>query len=114
MERRVLHAQRQIRRARHAHRSRRSRVARSLRRDALEGKNYVEQYVQTLTHEIKSPLSAIRGAAELLEEEMPREQRSRFVANIRQEADRLHKIAERLLDLSAVEARKALENVAAF
>jgi len=36
-------------------------------RDALEGKQYVEQYVQTLTHEIKAPLSSIRGAAELLQ-----------------------------------------------
>ncbi len=34
----------------------------------LEGKEYVEQYFQKLTHEVKSPLSAIRGAAELLEE----------------------------------------------
>jgi two-component system sensor histidine kinase CreC len=42
--------------------------------ETLEGKKYVEQYVQNLTHEIKSPLSAIRGAAELLEEEMPPEQ----------------------------------------
>jgi two-component system sensor histidine kinase CreC len=40
-------------------------------RDALAGRNYVEEYVQTLTHEIKSPLSAIRGAAELLQEPMP-------------------------------------------
>ena len=40
-------------------------------REALEGKQYVEQYVQSLTHEIKSPLSAIRGAAELLGEDMP-------------------------------------------
>ncbi len=29
--------------------------------EALEGRKYVEQYVQKLTHEIKSPLSAIRG-----------------------------------------------------
>ena len=36
--------------------------------EALEGKKYVEQYIQKLTHEIKSPLSAIRGAAELMEE----------------------------------------------
>ena len=41
-------------------------------RDALSGRNYVADYVQTLTHELKSPLSAIRGAAELLHErEMP-------------------------------------------
>ena len=36
-------------------------------RDALDGKSYVENYVQSLTHEIKSPISAIRGAVELLE-----------------------------------------------
>jgi two-component system sensor histidine kinase CreC len=27
-------------------------------RDALAGRNYVADYVQTLTHEVKSPLSA--------------------------------------------------------
>ncbi|XPE24628.1 histidine kinase dimerization/phospho-acceptor domain-containing protein [Shigella sonnei] len=31
----------------------------------LEGKNYLEQYVYALTHELKSPLAAIRGAAEM-------------------------------------------------
>ena len=30
-------------------------------RTQLEGKAYVERYVQTLTHELKSPLAAIRG-----------------------------------------------------
>ena len=34
----------------------------------LEGKAYIEQYAHTLTHELKSPLAAIRGAAELLQE----------------------------------------------
>src|SRR5690606_29695695 len=37
-------------------------------RDRLEGKQYVERYVHALTHELKSPLTAIRGAAELLEQ----------------------------------------------
>ena len=32
-------------------------------RTQLEGKAYVEHYVHTLTHELKSPLAAIRGAA---------------------------------------------------
>jgi two-component system sensor histidine kinase CreC len=32
-------------------------------RDALDGRKYIESYVQTLTHEIKSPVAAIRGAA---------------------------------------------------
>ncbi len=47
-------------------------------REALEGKEYTERYVQTLTHELKSPLSAIRGAVELLDEEVPPEQRNQF------------------------------------
>jgi two-component system sensor histidine kinase CreC len=36
-------------------------------RERLEGKQYVERYVQNLAHEMKSPLSAIVGAAEILE-----------------------------------------------
>jgi two-component system sensor histidine kinase CreC len=32
----------------------------------LEGKNYIEHYVHALTHELKSPIAAIRGAAEIL------------------------------------------------
>lgn len=77
-------------------------------RDSLEGKQYVEQYVQTLTHEIKSPLSAIRGAAELLDESMPAEQRATFLTNIRNESDRIQRLIDRLLDLSAIENRKGL------
>lgn len=38
----------------------------------LEGKNEIEQYVYALTHELKSPLAAIRGAAEILREGPPR------------------------------------------
>jgi two-component system sensor histidine kinase CreC len=76
--------------------------------EALEGKKYVEQYIQKLTHELKSPLSAIRGGAELLEEEMPEERRARFVANIRNEANRIQQIVDRMLELSELESRKVL------
>lgn len=78
-------------------------------RTELEGKAYVERYVHTLTHELKSPLAAIRGAAELLEGEMPAEQRRRFVANIANEGARLEQLAERLLRLAQVEQRQGLE-----
>ena len=75
----------------------------------LEGKDYVERYVHTLTHELKSPLAAIRGAAELLEGEMPAEQRARFVGNIAGESERLQQLIERLLNLAQVEQRQGLE-----
>ena len=78
-------------------------------RTELEGKAYVEQYVHTLTHELKSPLAAIRGAAELLEGEMPAVQRKRFVDNIANEGERLQQLIERLLNLALVEQRQGLE-----
>jgi two-component system sensor histidine kinase CreC len=72
---------------------------------SLEGKAHVERYTQALAHELKAPLSAIRGAAELLGEEMPREERKRFIVNLRSESERMQRIVERLLELSALEAR---------
>ncbi|MBU0992840.1 MAG: two-component system sensor histidine kinase CreC [Proteobacteria bacterium] len=79
--------------------------------EALEGKQYVEHYVQTLTHEIKSPLSAIRGAAELLEEKMERPQRKRFLTNIHNETNRIQDIVDRLLELSSLENQKNLQKI---
>ena len=46
-------------------------------RVVAKGKGYIADYVQALTHELKSPTAAIRGASELLEEEMPAEQQRR-------------------------------------
>jgi two-component system sensor histidine kinase CreC len=82
-------------------------------RDALENRAYVENYVQTVTHEMKSPVAAIRGAAELLHEAMPQERREKFVANIQAEARRLQNIIDRLLALSALESRKKLDHPSA-
>ena len=77
-------------------------------RTALEGKQYVENYIQTLTHEMKSPIAAIQGAAELLKEEMPPERRKRFLENVETETERMRYLIERLLLLSSVESRQAL------
>ncbi|WP_085629975.1 two-component system sensor histidine kinase CreC [Pseudomonas sp. R16(2017)] len=78
-------------------------------RTQLEGKAYVERYVHTLTHELKSPLAAIRGAAELLQGDMPAEHRQRFVGNIDSESARMQQLIERLLNLAQVEQRQTLE-----
>lgn len=78
-------------------------------RTQLEGKAYVERYVHTLTHELKSPLAAIRGAAELLQGEMTVAQQQRFVGNIASESARLQQLIERLLNLAKVEQRQGLE-----
>jgi two-component system sensor histidine kinase CreC len=78
-------------------------------RDALEGRQQVERYTQVLAHEVKAPLAAIRGAAELLDEDMPAEQRQKFLGNIRTESARIQQIVDRLLELSSLQARKTLQ-----
>lgn len=72
-------------------------------RRKLEGKAYVEQYVQSLTHEMKSPLAAIRGAAELLQEPMPDADRVHFARSIVDQQQRLTTTIDKLLALAEVE-----------
>jgi two-component system sensor histidine kinase CreC len=83
-------------------------------RAQLEGKAYVERYVQTVTHELKSPLAAIQGAAELLRGDLPVPQRERLLENIEVETARLQSMSERLLHLAQVEQRRALEDRASI
>ena len=80
-------------------------------RTALDGKQYVENYVQSLTHEVKAPLSAIQGAVELLSEEMPLDQRDKFFKNIGTETDRIRMIIDKLLLLASIESKKRIDEV---
>jgi len=78
-------------------------------REALAGQAYVEQYVEALTHEIKSPISAIRGAAEILEDpSISAQQRTRFLSNIQNETKRIQELVDRMLTLTELEARREL------
>jgi two-component system, OmpR family, sensor histidine kinase CreC len=74
----------------------------------LDGKAYIERYVQTLAHELKSPLAGIRAAAELLQSPMLEEQRIRFINNIDTESIRMQQLIERLLNLALVEQQQEL------
>lgn len=71
--------------------------------DALAGKAYVENYVHTLTHELKSPLTAIAASAELLHDDLPTQDRERFAQNIIEQTERLQNLIERLLLLAKLE-----------
>jgi two-component system sensor histidine kinase CreC len=78
-------------------------------RRQLDGKAYVERYVQALTHEMKSPLAAIRGAAELLQEPLPEAERRRFAVNVVEQGARLTEMIDKLLALAAVEQQGWLQ-----
>jgi two-component system sensor histidine kinase CreC len=62
-----------------------------------------------MTHEVKGPLSANRGAAELLQEPMADADRARFIANIARETQRIQELVDRMMELTALESRKSLD-----
>ncbi|MBT9569173.1 MAG: two-component system sensor histidine kinase CreC [Thiobacillus sp.] len=74
-------------------------------RTELDGKAHVERVTQLLAHELKSPIAAVRGAAELLEDERDPARRTRLERNIKQESRRLQKIVEGVLELARAENR---------
>lgn len=83
-----------------------------LMRERLDGRQTVERYVHGLTHELKSPLAAIRGAAELLgEADMPADERARFLGNICAQTKRLSEVTDRLLVLARVEQLQVLSDI---
>lgn len=80
-------------------------------RDKLEGKQYVEQLMHTLAHELKSPIAAIQASAELLSEDMPTADRQKFLANIIEQNQRQKQLIDKLLALIKIEKQQALENL---
>jgi two-component system sensor histidine kinase CreC len=78
----------------------------------LEGKQYAEQLMHTLAHELKSPIAAIQGSAELMREDMPEEQRAHFLGNILEQNTRQKQLIERLLALVQVEQQQQLASPA--
>lgn len=75
-------------------------------RARLEGRDYIEGYVRALTHELKSPVAAIRGAGELLQEDLPAADRTQFALQVVQQSERLQRLIDRLLELSKLEQRQ--------
>lgn len=79
-------------------------------RTRLDGREQLEHTVRALTHELKSPLAAIRGAAELLRDPLPDADRETFARQIEEQGERLRLLVDRLLELSKLEGRRALEH----
>lgn len=62
-------------------------------------------FVANASHELKTPLTAIRGYAEtLLGDDLPDELRHRFTRTVHDQATRLQEILDDLLDLSRIES----------
>ena len=63
------------------------------------------RFVSDVSHELRTPLTAIRGAAETMleDEDIPAEDRDRFLATVVSESDRLGRLANDLLALERIE-----------
>ncbi|HEX2872216.1 MAG TPA: ATP-binding protein [Polyangiaceae bacterium] len=74
---------------------------------------YISEFAADVAHELKSPLTSIRGAAELLAEgaDDDLDARRRFLNNIRLDATRLDRLVSRLLELSRIDASEQLPQV---
>lgn len=72
-------------------------------RERLQGQRHIENTVRALTHELKSPLAAIRGAGELLRDPLDEPDRHRFADHVLNQAERMHSTVERMLELSKLE-----------
>lgn len=79
-----------------------------LMRAELDGRKYIENFVQMLTHEFKSPVAGIIGAAEILEADLSQADRQKFIGNISREARRIQTITENLLQIATLENTRAL------
>ena len=77
----------------------------------LDGKDYIEAYIQGLTHELKSPIAAIKGASELISTENLSEDELKLFNNINRESDRMSEMVQKLLLLSRIENQNFTENL---
>ena len=72
-------------------------------KDTIENKAYVSEYVHTLTHELKSPLTAIRASSEILTDELTLAEREQFTGIILSQTDKLTALVDKLLTLAKIE-----------
>ncbi len=82
-----------------------ARMARTLEQRA----DYIRDFASNVSHEFKTPLTAIGGTIELLQEygdTMSTEERARFIRNLEGDASYLQRLVQRLLDLARADVIK--------
>jgi Na+/proline symporter/signal transduction histidine kinase len=60
-----------------------------------------DEFLDTISHELRTPITAIRAATEILhdDDEVPQEIKKQFLSNIISESDRLNRLITKILDL---------------
>ena len=64
-----------------------------------------KEFIANASHELRTPIFSLGGFVELLQDEdLDEETRTEFLATMREQVDRLQKLATDLLDLSRLDA----------
>lgn len=82
----------------------------SMAHTIAERSDYIRHFAMHVSHEFKTPLTAIQGAIELIQEHgnsMPPEQFQKFLINITKDTDRLKTLVSRLLELARADVMQA-------
>ncbi|MDN3676936.1 ATP-binding protein [Flavobacterium paronense] len=75
-----------------------------------------DEFLDTVTHELRTPITAIRASSEILydDDEIPEELRKQFLQNIISESDRLNRLIDKILDLEKFETGRQKANVGLY
>lgn len=67
-----------------------------------------DEFLDTVTHELRTPITAIRASSEILydDDDLPEEMKKQFLHNIISESDRLNRLIDKILDLEKFESGK--------
>jgi signal transduction histidine kinase len=79
----------------------------NLSESILERTEYIKNFAYHVSHEFKSPITAINGAIEILHDHldsMPKEKALHFIDNISQDTARLHALTMQLLELAKADS----------
>lgn len=80
-------------------------------RNELDGKQYVQDSIQHLTHELKSPITAIQAALELISPNMPQSDQAHFLMQIKAQSTRVQTIIQNMLGLATLEHQQQLQHL---
>lgn len=79
-------------------------------RNELDGKQYLQDSIANLTHELKSPITAIQASLELMSPNMPPHEQARFLERIKAQSIRVQHVIENMLGLASLEHQQQLQH----
>ncbi len=82
--------------------------------ELLEKDRQKDEFLDTVAHELKTPITGIRAATELLmddSDDMPKAIRTQFLSNMLQDSDRLSRLIHNILDFEKLSKRRTRLNL---